>query len=642
MTVDDVLTRRYVGTPAISPDGRHVAYVVNQRDMERNSSDSEVWLVSVEGGPPVRVAYSDKSDNGPQWAPDGSWLAFRSTRAGRAQIFGVRPEGGEAWQVSDWPQGVGQFRISPNGTWIAFTSSAAPTEADKALERIRGRPIVRDSAYTDQWTRLWAAPLEGGRLGKVIQVSPDTLHVDAGYFEWAPDSRGLAFGASPSPLTFLMVQVFVADAPGATTRQVTRMGGGSQPVAWTDVAGLLVRSTDSEFAMGNLEIIRVPLDGRPPVSLTEGIDGQSGFIGVTADWLYVSSKVPPLRAGVYRIRLRDGRAAGAPALVSDADGSLFYDDFSATPDARVAAFIANGPATPSDIYVSPIEAFSARRLTEVNPQFREIALGEQRVIRWKSRADGEEIEGVLVLPVGYREGTRVPLLVEIHGGPQGTFLNWFNVTRFYPEQVFAGAGYAVFMPNYRGSGFSGERFRNLTRGDTPGSDWIDIESGVDELIRLGIADPKRLGLFGHSYGGTLTYWGITQTNRYAAAMAAAGTNDLSAACLQSDFPTTCDNYIGPKPWEDPERYERLSAYRYVERVTTPLLMVHGERDSRNLPGQSIQFYNALRAIGKAPAKLVLLPGEEHGIGGALATREFASRTLAWFKQWIPVDGYAER
>jgi dipeptidyl aminopeptidase/acylaminoacyl peptidase len=393
--------------------------------------------------------------------------------------------------------------------------------------------------------------------------------------------------------------------------------------------------------MGNLEIVRVPLDGSPPVSLTEGIDAQSSFIGITADWLYVSSRAPRIRSGIYRIPLRDGRAAGKPKLVSDADGSLFYRDFSASSDARVVAFIADSPTTPADIHVSGLEGFSARRLSEVNPQFREIALGEQRVMRWKSRAGGEEIEGVLILPVGYREGTRVPLLVEIHGGPAGSFLNWFNVTRLFPEQVLAGQGYAVFMPNYRGSGGTGERFRNLNRGDTPGSDWIDIESGVDELIRLGIADPRRLGLFGHSYGGTLIYWGITQTSRYAAAMAAAGTNDLSTSCLQSDFTTTCDNYIGPKPWEDPKRYERISAYRYVERVTTPLLMLHGERDSRVLPGQSIQFYQALRSIGKAPAKLVLLPGEEHGIGGLKANREFANRTVEWFKQWIPVQGKAE-
>jgi len=246
MTVDDVLGRRLIGAPAISPDGRQVAYVVNQRDLERSLSDSDIWLASVEGGSPVRVAQSDKSDDDPQWAPDGSWLAFRSSRAGRAQIYGIRPAGGEAWQVSDWPQGVGQFRISPNGKWIAFTSSAAPTEADKALEKIRGRPIVWDSSYTDQWTRLWAAPIEGRKLGKVIQVSPDTLHVDAGYFEWAPDSRGLAFCANPSPFTVLTVQVFVADAPGAATRRVTKMGGGAQPVSWTEAAGLLVRSTDSE------------------------------------------------------------------------------------------------------------------------------------------------------------------------------------------------------------------------------------------------------------------------------------------------------------------------------------------------------------------------------------------------------------
>jgi Tol biopolymer transport system component len=141
-TVEDVLSRRLGSTPAISPDGRQVAYVVNQRDLEKDRTDSQLWLVSAEGGSPAQVAPSDKNDNAPQWAPDGSWLAFRSNRAGRPQIFGVRRDGREPWQVSDWPQGVGQFRISPVGKWVAFTSSPAPSEADQALERIRGRPLV--------------------------------------------------------------------------------------------------------------------------------------------------------------------------------------------------------------------------------------------------------------------------------------------------------------------------------------------------------------------------------------------------------------------------------------------------------------------------------------------------------------------
>jgi dipeptidyl aminopeptidase/acylaminoacyl peptidase len=329
--------------------------------------------------------------------------------------------------------------------------------------------------------------------------------------------------------------------------------------------------------------------------------------------------------------------AGKAELLSGHGGSLSYGNFSANADSRVVAFIAEGPSTHGDVYISALEPFSARRLSDTNPEFRAMALGEQRVIRWKSRAGGEEIEGILVLPVGHREGVRSPLLVDIHGGPAGGYANTFQMNRFFPAQVYAGLGYAVFLPNYRGSGGAGERFRSLNRGDTPGSDWIDIESGVDELIRLGIADRERLGLMGFSYGGTLIYWGITQTTRYKAAVAAAGANEPSTQCFQSDFPTTCDVYIGPTPWENPQRYEQLSAYRKVQRVTTPLLMLAGERDSRIRPGQSIQFYQALKRIGKAPAKLVLYPGEEHGIGGLKANRDFTTRTVEWFKKWIPVD-----
>ena len=198
MTVDDVLAMRQVGNVALSPNGRWVAYVVTERDLERNVNDSDIWLVSTEGGSATRLTYGKGSDDAPQWSPDGEWLAFKSDRAGKEQIFGIRPTGGEAWQVTDWPTGVGGFRLSPDGRHIALTAAKEKTDSDKELEELRGRPIVWDSSYTDQWTHLWVAPLEEGKAGEATQSSPDTLHVQG--FVWAPDSRRLAFGARSSPV----------------------------------------------------------------------------------------------------------------------------------------------------------------------------------------------------------------------------------------------------------------------------------------------------------------------------------------------------------------------------------------------------------------------------------------------------------
>jgi dipeptidyl aminopeptidase/acylaminoacyl peptidase len=214
----------------------------------------------------------------------------------------------------------------------------------------------------------------------------------------------------------------------------------------------------------------------------------------------------------------------------------------------------------------------------------------------------------------------------------------FSATRgAYPIQVFAGLGYAVLQPNYRGSAAYGERFRGLNRGDISGRDWVDIDAGVDYLIEAGIADRERLGVMGWSFGGHHTYWGITQTDRFAAASAGAGANDLISMYSQTDVPEFYHTYLGPKPWEDFELYEERSAYRNVERVTTPLLIQVGERDDRVPAEQSIQFFEAVRAIGKAPVKLVIYPGEPHGVRQPRHRRDLMSRNVEWFTRWIPTD-----
>jgi dipeptidyl aminopeptidase/acylaminoacyl peptidase len=319
------------------------------------------------------------------------------------------------------------------------------------------------------------------------------------------------------------------------------------------------------------------------------------------------------------------------------DDSHFYSRFSATDDATTVAFIAEGPAAPGNVHVSSTSNFTPKQLTNVNPQVTQFALGEHRVVEWRSKAGGEEIEGVLTLPVGYREGTPVPLLLVIHGGPSGVSSNRFSPRRgAYPIQVFAGMGYAILQPNYRGSTGYGERFRGLNRGDISGRDWVDIDSGVDEMVRQGIADPERLGIMGWSFGGHHTYWGITQTQRFKAASAGAGANDLISMYSQTDIPEFYHTYLGPTPWEDFDLYEERSAYRNVERVTTPLLIQVGEKDERVPAEQSIQFFEAVRAIGKAPAKLVLYPDQPHGVREPRLVRDLVSRNLEWFTKWIPV------
>lgn len=639
MTVEDVLRLKSVADPQISPDGRWVVYVVTAADLEENESNSDIWLVPTGGGEPYPLTRGPKRDNSPRWSPDGTWIAFLSNRDEKTQVYGIDVRGGEAWPVTDWEPGVGEFELSPDGRRIAFAASPKQSEEEKEREKLRGRPIVWDSVYSTAWSYLWVAELdETRRAGEVRRSSPDTLHVSD--FVWSPDSRSLAWSARPSPVlrTWRLADVFVQDTPAAEPRRVTRMPGGEGVVAWTQELGLLVGGTGHELGTFNVELWRAPLGGGEPLSLTDSLDEHAGYVDATDESLLIEASEGALER-LYRIPLRQGRSSGSPRPVSDDE--MYYHSFSVSEDGGTIAFIAEGPTMPPDVYVSSTRNFAPRRLTTVNPQVEDFSLGEHRVVSWSSAADGEEIEGVLTLPVGYEEGERVPLLLVIHGGPAGVSSNRFTAARgAYPVQVFAGLGYAVLQPNYRGSTGYGERFRGLNRGDISGSDWVDIDSGVDHLIDLGIADPERLGVMGWSFGGHHTFWGITQTDRFAAASAGAGANDLISMYSQTDIPEFYHTYLGPKPWEDFELYEQRSAYRYVDRVTTPLLIQVGEADERVPAEQSIQFFEAVRALGKAPVKLVVYPGEPHGIRSPRHRRDLMQRNVEWFTRWIPVEGAA--
>ncbi|WP_419935206.1 prolyl oligopeptidase family serine peptidase [Candidatus Palauibacter sp.] len=638
MTVEDVLALKSLSQVSVSPDGRWVAYVVTGRDMEEDRQETDVWVVPAAGGPSdVRqLTFRPGSDDSPVWHPSGDWLAFSSDRDGERQVYGIQPDGGEAWQVTSHETSVGSFRFAPDGRRVGFTASRPPTDADGELEATRGRPIVWDSVYTDQWSHLYVAELEDDVADEAVRWSPDGLHVQA--FAWSPDSRALAFGARSSPVlrTNSYGATYVQSGPETEARGVTSMPGGENPVAWDDEAGLIVSGSGHLLGTFNRQLWRVPFaeDGTAleAASLTAGLDANANLVHIDGSRLIVAA-ARRTGATLYRIDLEDGAAAGPP--VDLMDGRHYYTGASTSEDGSVLAFTAEDGAAPPDIFVTGSADFRPERLTDVNPQVADVALGEQRVERWPSRAGGEEIEGVLILPVGYEEGDRVPLVLVIHGGPAGISSDRFNGTRgAYPVQVYASMGFAVLQPNYRGSSGYGERFRGLNRGDISGRDWIDIDSGVDAMIERGIADPDRLAVSGWSFGGHHTYWGITQTDRFKAASAGAGANDLISMYSQTDIPEFYHTYLGPRPWEDWELYEERSAYRHVENVTTPLLIQVGEKDERVPAEQSIQFFEAVRAIGKAPTELVLYPDQPHGVRSPRLQRDLMSRNVVWLERWI--------
>lgn len=653
LTIDDVLAMKQIKESAISPDGQWVAFVVEQMDFEKNKIQSNVWIVNPFGPTTTQLTFPEEGRHyNIQWHPKGDYIAFIGEKTkdeadeedGEAedaaeddeeiipQVFGVSPEGGGAFQITDFERPISKFRISPNGKKIAFIAKPEKTEEQEAKEKERGRPIIWGQAYDDQWDRLWVASLNEQSASGYEIYSEEKQQVRDLY--WSPDSKQIAFCVSPSPIlrAFYDTDIYLVEEAGVT-QQLTQMPGYERPVSWTETHGLIVEGKNQRLGTGNVMLWSVDLSNGVPAPITIGLDEHARFVAITDELLYV--EVPyKTKTRLYKIPMSNGIAKGAPKIISD--DKMYYSQFSITEDGSKVAFLGEGPNVAPDIYHTLTEDFKPQIATELQPEMANFKLGKQRVVQWRSDADSEVIEGILTLPADYEQGDRVPLLLVVHGGPAGVSTNRFWARRgAYPIQVFANKGYAVLQPNYRGSTGYGARFRGLNRGDISGNDWLDVNSGVDAMVKEGIADPKRVGIMGWSFGGHHTFWGITQTNRFRAASAGAGATDLISMYSQTDLPEFYHVYLGPKPWEDFELYEQKSAYRYVNQVQTPLLIQVGENDERVPAEQSIQFYEALKSIGNVDTELIIYPGQGHGIRAPRLIKDLVIRNVEWFEKYIP-------
>jgi dipeptidyl aminopeptidase/acylaminoacyl peptidase len=297
----------------------------------------------------------------------------------------------------------------------------------------------------------------------------------------------------------------------------------------------------------------------------------------------------------------------------------------------------DSPQMPSELYVTDSSFADFRQLTHTNPQAASFALGDTEVITWKS-SDGIEIEGILLKPAGFIAGRKYPTLVVAHGGPAGAFTNNYRVGGLEGGQLWAGQGWAVFYPNPRGSSNYGEKFLQANINDWGGGDYRDIMTGVDALIAKGIADPDRLAHIGWSYGGYMTAWVITQTNRFKAAMVGAGLTNMASMYGTNDIPNVLVTYFGGYPSKQTmPLYTARSAMTFIDNVQTPTLILHGGNDERVPTGQAYELFRGLKDRGKT-TELVFYPREGHGIAEYYHQRDRLTRIHDWVTRYTLASG----
>jgi dipeptidyl aminopeptidase/acylaminoacyl peptidase len=626
-----------VGGVTPSPDGSLVVYTQTRHIVaeERSEQVSQVFLARSDGSARRQLTFGEKSATAPAFSPDGRLVYFKSGRTGHPNLFRIPVDGGEAQPLTEWKGEIGEFAPSPDGKWLAFAGIGERPEETRDKKQKRDFYVVDENPKNHS---VWLIPAEP-QAGK--PAAPRRLSNPAGHvaeIDWAPDSRAIIFERRPSPSADVWTKSDLAEVnveTGAETVLAATAASESQPRCSPDGRFIaFVRTPDRARWPGDARLALLARKDGTVRSLAVSSDERPSLLGWNAasSQLYFA-EMKGTRSALYAMPLD-----GPPKLVYEPRKGTFFAGYG--PNARlnqrgdVWGFAQESSDAAPEAYVLKLPSGPPVMVSGANSGLPKPPLGETRAIRWKA-PDGLEIEGLLTYPVGYREGQKYPLILNIHGGPANYFSETFlGKAGIYPLAIFAERGYAILRPNPRGSGGYGKKFRFANVNDWGGKDYEDIMSGVDHVISLGVADPDRMAVMGWSYGGFMTSWTITQTKRFRAAVVGAAVTNLWSFTGTSDILGFLPDYFEGEPWEVFENYRKHSPMSYVKGVTTPALILHGAADERVPISQGYEFYHALKRQG-ADVQMVVYPRTPHGPQEPKFIEDIMQRHLDFVAKHVP-------
>jgi dipeptidyl aminopeptidase/acylaminoacyl peptidase len=620
-----------VGSVVPSPDGQWVVYQVGTAVMEGETSEwrTHIHLARADGSASRQLTQGEQSATAPVWSPDGRWILFTSARSGTRNVWRIPVDGGEARQVSDVEGSVGAFSLSPDGASLAFTMTDPPSEDEKRRQKEKDDARVIDADL--KMVRLYVMATESGdgeRGGRA--VTPGDYSVAD--FDWAPDGRTLVFAHAPTARAddnyTLGDLALVAVESGRVTPLAVSGARESSPRYSRDGAWIaFARSDDPVTWAFRSRVHLIRPDGTGERALHDTFDEQPDIVGWSANGSSILVSETRGTLSTLSALPVDG---GLPRDLSPDD--VMVSGVTLNASGTHVGFVSQTPSTPPEAFVSraaalvPVQVSHAQTVPRAD-------VGRTEVVRWTS-ADRTPVEGLLTYPVGYREGRRVPLLVVVHGGPTGVFTQSFIGTGgSYPIAAFTAQGFAVLRPNPRGSSGYGRAFRYANYGDWGGGDYQDIMTGVDAMVERGLADPDRLGVMGWSYGGYMTSWIVSQTDRFKAASVGAGIPNLMSFTGTADVPGFVPDYFGGDYWDEPEAWQKHSALFNIGGATTPTLIQHGEADERVPVSQAYELRNALARQG-VEVSMVVYPRQPHGIQEPKLLLDAMRRNLNWFSRLV--------
>jgi dipeptidyl aminopeptidase/acylaminoacyl peptidase len=623
---------RVPGAVQISPDGRRVVYTISEAVMTADKSEfvSQIWLGNTDGSNAFQITFGDKSSTNPKWSPDGTSIAFTSNRKdNKNNLYLLRVQGGEAEPLTDLKGSVSDFNWSPDGNWIAYAMTDAKTDDEEKNDK--GRNDFRWVDENQKMSRLYVIPIAKDTNGKRDARKLTTENYNVSGFDWSPDGKTIAFAYTKTSGAndWTTSDVSLLDVVGGKiTGLANTPAAENSPRYSPDGKSIALAISDNppSWAQQN-KINIVAASGGTPKSLAVSFDGQP----VMADWsadgktIYFT-EAKGVKTGLYSIDVSTNK-------ITEFSETVGVFSISMNAARNMFGMVWQNPTLPPEVYVSSVNKLAPVQISKVNADLAKMPMPRTEVIKWKSK-DGREIEGLLTYPIGYQAGQKVPMILNVHGGPTGVFQqNFVGGRGVYPIATFASKGYAILRPNPRGSSGYGTEFRRANIKDWGGMDYQDLMTGVDKVVEMGVADENRLGVMGWSYGGYMTSWIVTQTKRFKAASAGAPVTNLMSFNGTADIPSFIPDYFGGNQWENPEIYAKHSAMFNIKGVTTPTLIEHGDADVRVPISQGYEFYNALKSQG-VPTRMIVLPRQPHGPNEPKMQVAAMQANLDWFDKYI--------
>lgn len=648
ITFDDLITMGRVSDPQVSPDGKTVAFVVTKFDKAANTSNSNIYVVPVAGGPIRQLTNASRSNSNPRWTPDGGTIAFVSTRDGESQIWTIPVAGGEAKKVSEISTEASGMILSPDGKWFAFSSDVYPDSPDGAASLARmeaeGKTKVKAKIFTHLTYRVWNSwkdekrshvfvmPFSGGKATDVTPGDYDTPPIDLGGrwdYDFSPDGKELVYTRNTDPMVAISTNndLFVVSVAGGAAKRITdNPANDSQPLYSPDGNYIAYRAMRRPgFEADRRELVLSNRVTGERTNLTEQFDYSVDDVAWSADSksLYVTADNKG-SVSIFRISVPGKK-------IETVIDKGYNHDLAPTSDGKVMVFIRETINTPAELYRIDISGKNLRQLTQINTEHAAVLDMNPLEDFWFEGAEGTKVHGWIVKPPSFNAGKRYPVVYLVHGGPQGQWGDEFHYR--WNAQMFASRGYVVLMVNPRGSTGYGQKFTDEISKDWGGKAYVDLMNGLDYALKnYPFMDSTRVAAAGASYGGYMMNWIGSHTGRFRCIVSHDGVFNPKSMYGTTEELWFPEWEFGGTPYQHPDLFDRWSPLNAAANFKTPTLVIHGQQDFRVDVSEGFQLFTALQRQG-VKSKMLYFPDEGHFVTKPQNAELWYKTVLDWIDEY---------